>query len=136
MPGEHSAAVDRHLQPLVRIERDRIGTRDCLELPRIRRVERRPGTEGAVNVKPDAEFTRDVGDRIQRIDGAGIGRAAAGDDRKWQVSPPSRRPRSSGGSASGRIRNSASAGILRKKFVPRPSCSTHFWIDEWLSALV
>ena len=85
MPRQQRAAIDRHLQPLVRIERDRIGPRDRLELPGIGRIERRPGAEGAVDVQPDAEFSRDVGDRIQRVDGAGVGRAAAGDDRKGQV---------------------------------------------------
>ena len=79
---EQRAAVDRHLQPLVGIQRDRVGARNRLEPVAIRRVERGPGAERAVDVQPDAELGCDVGDVVQRINGTGIGGAAAGHDRE------------------------------------------------------
>ena len=82
VPRQQRAAVDRYLQPLVRIERDSVGARNRLEPVTVGRVERSPGAECAVDVQPDAELGCDIGDFIQRIDGAGIRGAAAGHDRE------------------------------------------------------
>ena len=86
MPRQQCAAIDGNLQPLVRIERDGIRSRERLEAAGVSGIERRPCAECAVNVQPDAEFGGYVRDLVQRIDGAGVGGAAAGDDRERQMS--------------------------------------------------
>ena len=67
-------------------ERDRVGARDASEAIRVGGIERGPGAECAVHVQPDVEVARDVGDRVERVDGAGVRRTAAGDDGERQVS--------------------------------------------------
>ena len=86
MPRQQCAAIDGNLQPLVRIERDRIRSCERLEAAGVSGIERRPCAECAVDVQPDAEFGGYVRDLVQRIDGAGVGGAAAGDDRERQMS--------------------------------------------------
>jgi hypothetical protein len=85
VPRQQRTAIHRHLQPLVRIERHRIGARERLEAAGVGRVERRPGAECAVDVQPDVVPGGDVRDLVERVDGAGVRCAAAGNDRERQV---------------------------------------------------
>ena len=86
MARQQCAAIDGNLQPLVRIERDGIRSRERFEASGVSGIERCPCAECAVNMQPDAEFGGYVRHVVQRIDCAGVGGAAAGNDRERQMS--------------------------------------------------
>ena len=90
---------------------------------RARRRGRRGRAVGAVDVQPDAVLGADVGERVERIDGAGARRAR----RRRPRRPGSRRRRRSvsiaRASSSGRMRKASSQRIGRSARRPRPSTS-------------
>ena len=68
-----------HEQPLVGVDRDRVGPLQAYETLGDHRCCGQ--TVGTIDMHPDAMFRADVGDRIQGIDGAGERGARRGDDR-------------------------------------------------------
>ena len=75
---QHAAALHRLVQPLVRVERHRVGTLEagqrCFPLG----GQRGEAAVGRVDVQPQPFGRADVGQAGQRVDGAGVGRSGAG----------------------------------------------------------
>ena len=80
IPDQQAPGVERRVEPLVRVERERIGAREgrhgAADMWRLR-GER---AVGAVNVEPQSGLGADVGDGAERIDRAGVDVARSGDD--------------------------------------------------------
>jgi len=81
---KQATAVDGLVEPLVRIEGNRVGQVQSFELLRSR--QRRQDAEGAVDMEPKTFGLRDFRDLTQWIDGAGGHRAHAGHDRHGRFS--------------------------------------------------
>ena len=75
---QHAAALHRLVQPLVRIERHRVGALDPGQRRPPRGGECGEAPVGRVDVQPEPFGGTDVGQAGQRVDGAGVGRAGAG----------------------------------------------------------
>src|SRR5919108_1727277 len=79
----HRAARVGRIEPLVRIQRDRVGARDSHE-ERAELLRQRGNTSvRTVNVQPEILFLTDVGDLREWIDGAGPNCSGRGDDSDW-----------------------------------------------------
>ena len=72
---QQRAALDRLVEPLVRIERDRVGRLDPAQRRTSALGQRREAAVGGVDVQPHAVLAADLGELAQRIDRAGVGRA-------------------------------------------------------------
>ncbi len=70
----------RQVEPLVRVDRERVDALEPAEQGSARRRGRRGGAVGAVDVHPDVVLGADVGEGVERIDGARAGRARDADD--------------------------------------------------------
>ena len=110
---EQAAALVRLVEPLVRVERDRVGEREPAERVAAALGQHGEAAVGRVDVEPDAALAAERGELVERIDRAGARRAAVRDDEERQ---PSRglvgrrsRPRASPGRAAGRRRPAARA---------------------------
>ncbi len=78
--ADHDAAPgDGRVEPLVRIEADRIGPLDAVEKRAEGRDQRRRSTVGPVDVEPHPILPADVGDVAERIDGPGPDRPGGAD---------------------------------------------------------
>ena len=77
---------------------------------------------GAVDVQPDAVLGADLGDRSERIDGAGVRRAGDAQTATG-VTPAARSAAIARASSSGRMRNASSQRIARTALRPSPSRS-------------
>ena len=66
-----NAAIDRHHQPFVRIEYERIGAIAAIENPAVFGHDRGRAGVGCVNVQPEAFALRDIGDGGDGIDAGG-----------------------------------------------------------------
>ena len=69
---QHEADAIRHVQPLVTVDGERVGALHPGDEPRGRLPEPEERTERPVGVQPDVMPRADVGDRIDRIGGAGV----------------------------------------------------------------
>src|SRR2546421_333034 len=67
---QHGAALDGNRQPLVRVERDRVGALETRVLRAQRARENAERAVRAVDVEPQVLALADAGDRIERIDRA------------------------------------------------------------------
>ena len=85
---EHAAGFERRVEPLVGIDRDRIGVAQRAQARRRSRRLRRQRTVGAVHVKPQLVLAADGGDLRERIDGARADRAGGADDEKRLMAEP------------------------------------------------
>ena len=74
---EEAAALVRLVQPLVRVERDRVGELDPGERLAAALGQRREAPVGRVDVEPGAVLVGDRGEVLERVDRAGVRRAAA-----------------------------------------------------------
>ena len=79
--NEDDAARLRQVEPLVRVDRDRVGELDASKERFGRRDAGSRQAVGTVDVQPDPPLPADVGERVDRVDGAGERRAGGGDDR-------------------------------------------------------
>ena len=85
---EHAAVTQqdaadrlREVEPLVRIDRDRVRPLEPAEEVGGARGRGRGSAIGSVDVHPDAVLGADVGERVERVDRAGAGRAGDAHDR-------------------------------------------------------
>src|SRR5437762_10256213 len=67
----------------MRIQRKRISSCDSFEESSLASVQGGQSAISAINVKPQAELFRDVGNLIQRIDCAGVHCPRAADNAEW-----------------------------------------------------
>ena len=79
---EEAAALHRLVEPLVRVERDRVRRLDAGQRRAAALGEHREPAVRGVDVQPHAVAAADVGQRAERIDGTGVGRT--GGDRREQ----------------------------------------------------
>ena len=79
---EQRAGAVRQEHALVRIERQRVGAGQAVQHGSKVVAQREERSVGTVDVVPEALARAEVGDRVERIDRAGIGRAGVRDDRK------------------------------------------------------
>ena len=86
LADEQGAALERLVEPLVRIEGDGVGQLDPLQPAAPALGQRREAAVGAVDVAPRAARAGDLGELGQRVDRAGVGRAGA--ERDEQRPPP------------------------------------------------
>ena len=97
---QHAAGVVLDVEPFVEVEGERIGTLDAGEQRPVRGAQDRERAERAVDVQPEALLARDVGERGEIVDRAGVDRAGGADDaERPQAEPPvgGDRPRELGG---------------------------------------
>ena len=80
-PHEHDPAGLGQVQPLVRVDRDRVGPLESRERGSHRRYPGRRQPIRAVDVEPDAALLADVGEPVDRVDRTGERRAGRRDDR-------------------------------------------------------
>ena len=92
LADEHGADLVGLEEPLVRVEHERVGALDAGEEVRLREAGGR--AVGAVDVEPQALAVGEVGEVVERVDGAGARRAGGADDARTG----SGRPRGRGGS--------------------------------------
>ena len=83
-PHERAAGVDGNAEPLVRVENQRVGPLHAAVAGRDRRVEHAERAVGAVDVEPEALRGRDVGERVERVDRAGVDGARRADEQRRQ----------------------------------------------------
>ena len=121
---EQHATRLRQVEPLVRVERDRVGAVEAGEEMAGRRRRRGGQPVGAVDVEPDARLGTHVGERADRIDGARQRRARPSRRRRRargrrRDRPGSRRapPRAA---AAGRRRSAATARSPSRSRGARP----------------
>ena len=69
---QRAAGVDRDAQPLVRVEGQRVGALHAAVAGGQRRVEHPEGAVGPVDVEPQPLGGGDLGERVERIDRAGV----------------------------------------------------------------
>ena len=81
---QQTAAIDRLIQPFVRVERQGIGQRQSMEL--LGRSQGGQPSVGAIDVQPQTLAPGEVGDLRQGIDRAGDDAAGAGHDGDRRVS--------------------------------------------------
>ena len=77
---EHAAALDRLVKPLVWIKRHRIGALDAGQRLATPLGQRGEPTVGGIDMEPQTLVAAEVGEGVQRIDGAGVRRAGVGRD--------------------------------------------------------
>ena len=77
-PDEQASDLVGLEEPLVRVDADRVGALDAAQPPGSRLGDRREAAVRRVDVQPDALRGAVVGDRVQRVDGAGAGGAGVG----------------------------------------------------------
>ena len=75
---EYGTALERLVQPFVRIERHRVGVLDAGQHRTPAFGERGETAVRGVNVHPHPVLRADVGDRRKRVDAAGVGRPGGG----------------------------------------------------------
>ena len=106
VPDEERAELDRLVEPLVGVERDRVGELEPGESLATSVGEACERSVGAVDVQPDAVLAADLGELSQRIDRSDRGRAGichdderrqsghdvGGDGRPERIGPHSRTP--------------------------------------------
>ncbi len=84
--ADHQAAdLERHRQPLVRVERDRIRLIESFERGAPPRGQRRERPVRTVHVKPDATRATDLRELRQRVDRTGVRRPGIGADEERQT---------------------------------------------------
>ena len=131
---ERAARLERRVEPLVRIDRHRVGLGERAQI--VGRAGHRGGEPAvrAVDVEPGAVLAADRRDRAERIDGARAHRARPcrrrGAARHRRTDPPPICARSAATS----MRRSASTGIQRMADVPRPERSVAFCSHVCVSA--
>ena len=131
--GEQAAGLERRVQPLVRIDGDRVGQVERPQVARRVRQRRRECAVGAVDVEPRAHLAADVRDGEQRIDRARAHRPGRANHDHRDIA---------GGDVSGhrlaqqrRVESKrASVAIQRMASVPRPDRSAAFWTHVCVSA--
>jgi hypothetical protein len=96
---EHAAQLGRLEEPLVRVERERVGALEAGQLPSPPLAQRRGRPVGAVDVQPHALGVARAAQRDERVDRARAGRARGGDD-ALEATGSSRRPSIRAASAS------------------------------------
>ena len=69
---QRAAGVDRDAEPLVRVERQRVGALHAPVARGQRRVEHAEGAIGAIDVEPEPLGGGDFGERVERVDRAGV----------------------------------------------------------------
>ena len=74
--------VERLEQPFVGVQHQRVGALHATEQRPAALRQYRGGTVCSVHMQPQVLLLADIGDGVQRIDGAGIGGAGGGDDTK------------------------------------------------------
>ena len=148
MRGEHEAGVVRHVQPLVRVGRPRVGALDALHVMPQRAAGGGPQPERAVHVEPGLMPAGEIGDRVERIERAGVhvaglraddrrttaraasafasaSRASCAPDRRRRRARPVARPTPSIRSAPTTDTCTSSPTMTRRRGAPcRPSAST------------
>ena len=80
---QQTTGINRHVEPLVRIERNRIGALNTAEQWTLRFIQRRQRAISAINVEPKIEFLCDCRNVGQLIDSAGVDSTRAGNYAKW-----------------------------------------------------
>ena len=83
LADEETAAFEGLVEPLVRIERDRVGELDARESGAAALGDRGEPAIRAVDVEPRATLAADRGDLGQRIDGTGAGGSGGRGDEEW-----------------------------------------------------
>ena len=121
-PHEHDAACLREEQPLVRVERHRVGAVETGEEVPADGVDAAGNAVRAVDVEPHAARLADVGERVDRVDGAGERRARGRDDGD-RHEPAARSASIASATASGRSRRCSSSSSERTWSEPIPSSS-------------
>ena len=81
---EHAAALVRLVQPLVRVERDRIGEREIAERRSAAVGQHGEAAVRRIALEPDVALAADGGELVDRVDGAGARRAAVRDREERQ----------------------------------------------------
>ena len=112
-PHQGAAGVDGNAEPLVRVEHQRVGPFHAAVAGRDRRVEHPERAVGAVDVEPEVLRGRHVGERVERVDRAGVDGAGRADEQRRQGTRSRDRRRSS------RAARSRRAGLPRA--APRAS---------------
>ncbi len=79
---QRAARVDRDAQPLVRVERERVGALHAAVARRERRVEHPEGAVGAVHVEPEPLRGRHAGERLERVDQPRVDGAGRADQQR------------------------------------------------------
>ena len=104
---EQGRAVERRVQPLVRVDHEGVGELEAVVQRPDRRCEDAGPAVGAVDVEPQAEITCGLPDAAQVVDDPGVRRAARRDDRDdgrgVRVSGESRTERIAGQSMVGHV---------------------------------
>ena len=127
--GVEHAGIDRGEHPLVRVHHQRVRPLGSAQNVFVLGKNRGAAGVGGVNVQPESVLLADFDDFGDRVDTGGevvptvatthIGRLPA--CKSSSIMP---------GSASGRMRNSASTGTLRTLFWPMPMAIAPFSIEE------
>ena len=94
IPDQGATGLERRMQPFMRIERDGIGTLDPGDAIGILRRDGDERTDAAIDMEPEVFFLRQLGERLQIVDGAGVYRAGRCRSRRPADIPP-RDPRRS-----------------------------------------
>ena len=121
-PDEEDAAGFREEEPLVGVERDRVGSIEAGEEVGRRGRRRRGQPVGAVDVEPDALLGAHVREPVDRVDGPGQRRTRGGDDGDGDAAG-ARSARIASATASGGRRRSRSIGSERTFSEPSPRIS-------------
>ena len=79
VPHQRAAAIERGLQPFVRVQRQTVRQFDPLDQPAQGRGKAQEGPDAAVDVEPDALTTAQGPDGSKVINRPGVGRARRGD---------------------------------------------------------
>ena len=126
---QQAAAPERLVEPLVRVERDRVGQLDAAQRLAAALGDRREPAVGGVDVEPHAALAADGGQLGQRVDRAGVRGAGAADDEQ-RLAPGRRSASIAAASAFGRSRRVASAGSTRTWSGRKPSTRAARASDE------
>ena len=112
VPDHQAPDLERHREPLVRIERHGVGQLEPGQRRAAALGQRGERAVRAVDVEPQAAFPADRGDRGQVVDRAGVRRPRVREHEKWQATgAASASPRQRGRrAASGIVRRVASRG--------------------------
>ena len=115
---EEASAAGGLIEPLVRIERDRVGEIDPVEC--IRDGERSECAVGSIDVQPELELAAEVGDGAERVDAAGGGGSGAGDYGNGILPACDVAMDRVSRKSSMRMRKPSSTGMRRTASCPRP----------------
>ena len=83
-PHQRAAGVDGDAEPLMGVEHQRVGPFHAAVPGRDRRVEHPERAVGAVDVEPEALLGRHPGERVERVDHAGVDGAGRADEQRRQ----------------------------------------------------